>query len=643
MADELTPLTSSSIRQHYSATPSGPRRRALHTRWQSFAGIALFVSVVGTTYAFGIFSSLLRTYLGYSQDELDLIASIGNNGLYLSLVAGFLIDRIGFKRVVRIGGVLIFVGFFYIWLAVQQHISSNMATISFFYFISQLGVCFHVAVAITVSVKLFPHSAHGGAIGLMKGYFGMSSAVLGDIAGGIFNNYPIEFLLFVAVFIPTISFYGVTQANILPPHLLDLSYEHRKGMYASLDPFIIHWSVLFLTLALVGYCEYAYDLDFLQELVTMAMIFIVVFSILYIPQIYGETNIPVEDCISASSAIGSLSDDQEPYYEERRREEVRAKQEANRRRYLFSEYLDKDSTAHANGDKKKSSVVPNLATSINSDNLHAPTVTDNVNRSPRTPNSRSHKNHSGVIAALENDFPDFAENDSLLDSSEVSSLPLFTDSAFYGDGLPLMESLKTWRLWALFVHYLISSGVGLMVIYNVDSIAEAVDKEPTSFFVTLIALSNGLGRVFAGWMSDHSYDFCGISKLLLLTFVVSAMSIVQFVLSFGLTTFLFPGFLLVGFLFGCTVALTAINVADIFGEKYIATNFGFVDASPIFGSYLYATFLVSMFYNQNATIASSGESTCFGPDCFRSAFLLNAASCVVGASICYYLHRHTPR
>jgi hypothetical protein len=182
-----------------------PKRRALFTRWHSFAGIALLVSTVGTTYAFGIFSALLRSYLGYSQDALDLIASIGNNGLYLSLVAGLLIERLGFKVVIRTGGFCIFVGFMYIWLAVEEHIPSNIWTISFFYFISQLGVCFHVASAVTVSVKLFPHTAHGGAIGLIKGYFALSSAVLGDIAGGVFESYPSTFILFVALFIPFVG------------------------------------------------------------------------------------------------------------------------------------------------------------------------------------------------------------------------------------------------------------------------------------------------------------------------------------------------------------------------------------------------------------------------------------------------------
>ena len=37
-----------------------------------------------------------------------------------------------------------------------------------------------------------------------------------------------------------------------------------------------------------------------------------------------------------------------------------------------------------------------------------------------------------------------------------------------------------------------------MVIYNVEAVAEALGVTPSSYFVTLISLANGLGRVLAG-------------------------------------------------------------------------------------------------------------------------------------------------
>ncbi len=208
MSSEALPL----VHNRYESVSDGKNLEALSnttiklfSRWQSFCGVCLYVSVAGTTYAFAIYSVLLKENLGYSQSSLDLIASIGTTGLYLSLIAGFAIEKIGFRAVVLWGGLFIFVGFMYIWLAILQKVPSNIGAISFFYFLSQAGVCCHITSAVTVAVKLFPPESRGAAIGLTKGYFGLSTAVLGDLAGGYFEKIPSLFLLFIALFIPVVG------------------------------------------------------------------------------------------------------------------------------------------------------------------------------------------------------------------------------------------------------------------------------------------------------------------------------------------------------------------------------------------------------------------------------------------------------
>ena len=79
MEDEFTALLQEENRS--TSIPNGVS--AYFSRWQSFCGICLYVSVAGTTYAFGVYSELLRSRLGYSEDALDFVASIGNNGYYI--------------------------------------------------------------------------------------------------------------------------------------------------------------------------------------------------------------------------------------------------------------------------------------------------------------------------------------------------------------------------------------------------------------------------------------------------------------------------------------------------------------------------------------------------------------------------------
>ena len=71
--------------------------------------------MVGTTYAFSIYSTLLVSNLSFTDDDLYWIASIGNTGLYLSVVSGMMLEAYGIRVVITLGAVLIFAGTFYIF------------------------------------------------------------------------------------------------------------------------------------------------------------------------------------------------------------------------------------------------------------------------------------------------------------------------------------------------------------------------------------------------------------------------------------------------------------------------------------------------------------------------------------------------
>jgi predicted MFS family arabinose efflux permease len=85
-------------------------QRYVFSRWQSFAGICLYISIVGTTYAYSVYSSLLEQDLGFSDEDLYIIASVGNTGLYMSLFGGLILEYCGLYCVVGIGAFLIFAG-----------------------------------------------------------------------------------------------------------------------------------------------------------------------------------------------------------------------------------------------------------------------------------------------------------------------------------------------------------------------------------------------------------------------------------------------------------------------------------------------------------------------------------------------------
>ena len=213
------------------------------------------------------------------------------------------------------------------------------------------------------------------------------------------------------------------------------------------------------------------------------------------------------------------------------------------------------------------------------------------------------------------------------------------DQCYYGSSIPLSRSITTWRFWVLYFAFLTMCGTGLMVIDNINTIAEAVGTTPSTFFVTCVSLANSLGRVCAGYTSDRLVG--RYSRLQMMSCVALFAALFQGLFAIGSEWLLYPCLLSIGGLFGCNVALIAVIVPDIFGGKHVATNFGAIDSAPIFGSYIFVTGLISLVYTVNA-VDDGGDESCVGADCFRNAFIVNSVCCGVVAIALYGMHLYTP-
>jgi hypothetical protein len=145
-------------------------------------------------------------------------------------------------------------------------------------------------------------------------------------------------------------------------------------------------------------------------------------------------------------------------------------------------------------------------------------------------------------------------------SSEDEALAAALDVCFYGSSIPLSESIKTWRFWAIYFTFMTLCGTALMVIDDINLIAASLGTSPSTFFATCVSLANGLGRVTAGYMSDLLVT--RFSRMQMMSCVAISMGLAQGLFAVGSTTLLYPCLLIVGYLFGCTVALIAVTVPD---------------------------------------------------------------------------------
>lgn len=107
--EEYSPHTSVSYADLFSDSDPNSKK-FVFTRWQSYSGTCFHISIVGITYAFGVFSKLIKSKLGFSESDISLIASVGNTGLYLSVFPAMLMDKYGTKYIIRCGDCLICIG-----------------------------------------------------------------------------------------------------------------------------------------------------------------------------------------------------------------------------------------------------------------------------------------------------------------------------------------------------------------------------------------------------------------------------------------------------------------------------------------------------------------------------------------------------
>jgi len=133
--------------------------------------------------------------------------------------------------------------------------------------------------------------------------------------------------------------------------------------------------------------------------------------------------------------------------------------------------------------------------------------------------------------------------------------------------------VKTKQFYLMFVMLLISASVGLMIIGNMSKIAKnqigISDTAILAIIVSFLAITNTLGRVLGGLMSDK----IGRANALFVVFSLQMINMAGFMFYQNLPT-LIIGIILVGFSYGTLLSVFPSMIADLYGLKNYGTNFG---------------------------------------------------------------------
>jgi len=153
------------------------------------------------------------------------------------------------------------------------------------------------------------------------------------------------------------------------------------------------------------------------------------------------------------------------------------------------------------------------------------------------------------------------------------------------------EMLKTKRFYIMFILFLFSASMGLMVLGNVVRIANVQAGVTNAvLLISIVAVMNGSGRVIGGMLSDK----IGRVNTLFIAIILQLFNMIGFL--FYNNVFLVTlGFILVGLCFGTFLAVFPALTADQYGLKNYGVNYGIVYlaygcagiVAPVIADYFY--------------------------------------------------------
>lgn len=239
------------------ATFSDHVLQGLKSRWMMVVACFLILSFAGSTYIFGLYSQTIKTNLGYDQEMIDTLAFFKDLGANVGIIAGLINEFCPPWVVLTIGSAMNLTGYLMIWLSVTGRVVKPAVWQMYMYqCIGGSSMAFVNTGIIVTCVKNFPRG-RGLVIGLLKGFVGLSGAIITQIYRAVGKDEQPSFLIILVATLPT------SVVLLLTPFIRRMEAPKEKNETKNF--------YIFLVMALILAC--------------LLMVFILLENLVVLPQI----------------------------------------------------------------------------------------------------------------------------------------------------------------------------------------------------------------------------------------------------------------------------------------------------------------------------------------------------------------------
>ncbi|KAL2633336.1 hypothetical protein R1flu_004815 [Riccia fluitans] len=558
----------------------------------------------GVGYAFGGYSPIVKSALGYNQNQISRLGVAKDIGDNVGLLAGTLCDYIPAWGLFVFGAFLNLLGYGSLWLIVTGRFSvPPFWVVCVIILVATNGETFFNTAALLSCVKSFPHH-RGGTVGILKGFTGLSGAIFTQLYASFFYPDQAKFIFLVAIGPFMVAMFLMFIVRPIP--LIDTSSARADDM-----KFNFIYSVCLVIAAYLMGTMIVNDFIDISDLTRLwfaiGLLFLLAlplgvpfFQILVIhPK--KKPRIP--------SDVENGSDSKTPLLPEPEKEEEEQVFRSGSTEDLveFSEMED---------EAAKSDV------------------------SERIRRKRLARYSTELLKAV----------------AEGAVKVKRRKGPRRGENFTVAETLVKADFWLIFFTFVFGSGSGLTVIDNLGQMGESQGYSNAHVFVSLIGIWSFLGRIGAGWASEIVARKMILPRPVILAVSEAMMAIGHLMFAMAWPGSMYIASLLVGFGHGTHWSVVPATASELFGLKNFGSLYNILTMALPTGTLIFSGLIAGPIYDREAAKQRGGvqalisgdgdtseENKCMGAVCFQFTFFIMTAVCLVGVCLNLILIKRTRR